>query len=645
MTRIVALLLFSFLLLAPAVASEGTNPFTLTPDHPKAGDQLTLSYDCSIAGPQLKNADRVDAEILVVTNGFVSPAFHAVPMKKDGARWTATYTPPESNAKLFLFRFASPDSVDDNGGNVWSAMVYGDDGKPVPEANLSMALLMRGGYRSFAHAKDMDAVRSCLAKERELYPNRADVMAKLWDPMMAADKSAETKAVILKDIERFKGLASSDDVLAGKLIHGYEMAEDTAHASELRAATIQKFPHGSVAMRAAWQAAKSSDPAVMAAQLDKVLDDFTGMEQADRNNLLRSAIQMHLKAREYQKAEQLLGQLHDVDESFLNQIAWNQIEKGEYLDGAVAWAKKAVELSRVPDEASRINYRTASEWKSGSRFSTGTILDSYGYGLMKQGKSAEAEKAYAESFADMEGSDAEAANRYLECLIANNKADKAIEVGLECVKKGKESDELLATVRKAVVMAAGGSGSYETLQSKQKDNFEKQLAEARTIRVEETKKKVRESRIHQPSIDFTLKDLDGTPVTLSSLKGKVVVVDFWATWCGPCRASFPYLQKVTDKYRNNPQVVILALDTWERQKDYAATVANARKFLTDNKYTFRALIDEGMVDKYEVEGIPTKFIVDKSGSVAFKSIGFDGPGMEEELTQQIELLLGEGPAD
>ena len=105
--------------------------------------------------------------------------------------------------------------------------------------------------------------------------------------------------------------------------------------------------------------------------------------------------------------------------------------------------------------------------------------------------------------------------------------------------------------------------------------------------------------------------------------------------------SFPTLQKVHDRYRSDPSVVILAFDTWERVagKEREELV---KKFIAENKYTFRVVYDEGMVEKYGVEGIPTKFVIDKRGNLAFKSIGFNGADeMYNELTAQLDLLLGE----
>jgi thiol-disulfide isomerase/thioredoxin len=119
-----------------------------------------------------------------------------------------------------------------------------------------------------------------------------------------------------------------------------------------------------------------------------------------------------------------------------------------------------------------------------------------------------------------------------------------------------------------------------------------------------------------------------------------VVLDFWATWCGPCKYSFPYLQKVYDKYKGNDRVMILTMDTWENVtgKERESLV---KKFIDDNKYTLPVLFDEGFVEKYGVEGIPTKFVIDRKGIIQFKKIGAEGEEMLKNLSAQIDLLLSE----
>jgi thiol-disulfide isomerase/thioredoxin len=171
--------------------------------------------------------------------------------------------------------------------------------------------------------------------------------------------------------------------------------------------------------------------------------------------------------------------------------------------------------------------------------------------------------------------------------------------------------------------------------------FEERLKEARDAARTELTARLRTQRGDKAAADFTLPALDGTQVSLAGLRGKVVIVDFWATWCGPCKMSFPTLQKVYEKYRGDDRVAILALDCWERVHG-AEREQLVTKFLTDNKYTFPVLYDTSTVEKYGVTGIPTKFVIDREGRIAFTAIGFDGAEkMWDELTAQIDLLLGE----
>ncbi|SHK10813.1 Peroxiredoxin [Geosporobacter subterraneus DSM 17957] len=131
--------------------------------------------------------------------------------------------------------------------------------------------------------------------------------------------------------------------------------------------------------------------------------------------------------------------------------------------------------------------------------------------------------------------------------------------------------------------------------------------------------------------DFTLLDREGNEISLSSLQGKVVFMNFWASWCPPCVQEMPYIQAIYDQYQKK-DVVILAVNVLATEKGKDAAAVN--QFLSDNGYTFPVLydVDGSVTVKYRVSAFPATYIIDKDGYIAdFISGAMNKDTMEKKI--------------
>ncbi len=123
-------------------------------------------------------------------------------------------------------------------------------------------------------------------------------------------------------------------------------------------------------------------------------------------------------------------------------------------------------------------------------------------------------------------------------------------------------------------------------------------------------------RVGEPAPDFTLKDLDGKDVRLSDFRGKAVLVNFWATWCPPCRFEMPALQRIYDRHKQH-DFVVLGVDTGERTRGEAMRIA-ARNYADSLRLSFPIILDDGdqVANLYGLRAYPTTYFVDREGKLS-----------------------------
>ena len=133
--------------------------------------------------------------------------------------------------------------------------------------------------------------------------------------------------------------------------------------------------------------------------------------------------------------------------------------------------------------------------------------------------------------------------------------------------------------------------------------------------------------------DFSLPDLSGKTVTLEQYRGSVVVLDFWATWCPPCRASIPELVKLQDKYKDDG-LVVLGISTDDQRK---VNNAYLRSFCDKFKINYRVLrYDYKVIEAYfgnQAPALPTMYVIDREGHVRDKLVGFTLEDLQKSLNK------------
>ncbi len=306
----------------------------------------------------------------------------------------------------------------------------------------------------------------------------------------------------------------------------------------------------------------------------------------------------------------------DVHTRIANELTMRDLE----LPLAIKLLKKAVKLN-TPENAIGIRVFTAGlpDRPTLVKISAQTdayILSSLGWAYYKSGRYKKAVKILRSATGKADWAEAKIYYRLGQAFEKLEKWQKATEAYVKSLSFKEDPN-----VREAI----------ESL-GKRMSNLDVVIPEKRKVDIDSL---IAASQMHDAvrAPHFELNDLNGRKISLADFSGKAIVIDFWATWCGPCKAELPHFQKLVDSFKENEQVVFLAIST-----DMAPQVV--QRFVLENGYTFPVLMDKGVAKAYGVRGIPTLFVIDKEGFIRYKHIGFNSNvDFEEMLTREINLVL------
>ncbi len=207
--------------------------------------------------------------------------------------------------------------------------------------------------------------------------------------------------------------------------------------------------------------------------------------------------------------------------------------------------------------------------------------------------------------------------KYAISMVKAGNPQKAIEeIKEELLKPGDKNEKITGAAREIFIKIYGDDLYYKKYIDSIAVVIEKNLIN-----------KISEKMINTPSPDFSITDMNGRAVSLQSLKGKTVIMDFWATWCEPCVGSFPAMQKLVNYFSKDTSVVFMFIHTAERSNNAAD---EAKKILSARHYTFNLFMDlrDPVIKKnplseiFDIEYLPTKIIIDRNGNIRFKETGY-----------------------